>query len=70
MITNINGNELLQLLTAQDFNITEAEWEVMRVVCTLEKVTSNEISEILQEKQGWKSTTAKTFIGRLEKMGC
>ncbi|WP_156509898.1 CopY/TcrY family copper transport repressor [Rossellomorea aquimaris] len=49
--------------------ITDSEWEVMRVVWTLKEVTSKEISSVLQEKKEWKPATTKTFIGRLVKKG-
>ncbi|MDQ0256376.1 CopY/TcrY family copper transport repressor [Evansella vedderi] len=49
--------------------ITESEWEIMRVVWTLNKVTSKEIIHVLQEKKDWKPATTKTFIGRLVKKG-
>ncbi|MFI8688254.1 CopY/TcrY family copper transport repressor [Rossellomorea sp. NPDC077527] len=49
--------------------ITDSEWEVMRVVWTLKEVTSKEISSVLQEKREWKPATTKTFIGRLVKKG-
>ncbi|MCA1065094.1 CopY/TcrY family copper transport repressor [Rossellomorea aquimaris] len=49
--------------------ITNSEWEVMRVVWTLKEVTSKEISSVLQEKKEWKPATTKTFIGRLVKKG-
>ncbi len=49
--------------------ITDAEWEIMRVVWTLEKATSKEIIEVLQVKKDWKPATTKTFIGRLVKKG-
>lgn len=49
--------------------ITDSEWEVMRVVWTRKKATSKEIISILQEKKDWKPATTKTFIGRLVKKG-
>ncbi|BCB05585.1 CopY/TcrY family copper transport repressor [Bacillus sp. KH172YL63] len=49
--------------------ITDSEWEVMRVVWTLQEVTSKEISAVLQAKKDWKPATTKTFIGRLVKKG-
>ncbi len=49
--------------------ITDSEWEVMRVVWALEEVTSKEISHVLQQKMDWKPATTKTFIGRLVKKG-
>jgi CopY/TcrY family copper transport repressor len=49
--------------------ITDSEWEVMRVVWTRKKATSKEIINILLEKKDWKPATTKTFIGRLVKKG-
>jgi CopY/TcrY family copper transport repressor len=49
--------------------ITDSEWEVMRVVWTLKEVTSKEISKVLEDKKEWKPATTKTFIGRLVKKG-
>lgn len=49
--------------------ITDAEWEIMRVVWTLGHATSKEIIEVLQVKKEWKPATTKTFIGRLVKKG-
>ncbi|MFC4737798.1 CopY/TcrY family copper transport repressor [Bacillus daqingensis] len=53
--------------TQIDYNITDAEWEVMRVAWAHEKVTSKEIINVLQQKMDWKPATTKTFIGRLVK---
>lgn len=47
--------------------ISDAEWEVMRVVWTLGETTSPEIILILESKMGWKPPTIKTLIGRLVK---
>lgn len=44
--------------------ISNSEWEVMRVVWTLKKATSKEIIDNLQQ-QNWKPATVKTLIGRL-----
>ncbi|MDK2780459.1 MAG: hypothetical protein PWP61_756 [Trichococcus sp.] len=49
--------------------ITDAEWEVMRVVWTNGKATSREIFSVLQEKMDWKQATVKTLIGRLVDKG-
>lgn len=49
--------------------ISDAEWEIMRVVWTLKKATSKEINAVLQEKMDWKPATTKTLIGRLVKKG-
>ena len=55
--------------TEIDSNITDSEWEVMRVVWAQGDVTSKEIREVLQQKREWKPATTKTFIGRLVKKG-
>lgn len=49
--------------------LTNAEWEIMRVVWTKEKTTSKEVSDTLNEEMNWKSATTKTFLGRLVKKG-
>lgn len=46
-------------------NITDAEWEVMRVVWTAKETTSKEVTELLNERTEWKSTTVKTLLSRL-----
>jgi CopY/TcrY family copper transport repressor len=53
----------------EKFEITDSEWEVMRVVWTRTKATSKEIISVLEEKKDWKPATTKTFIGRLVKKG-
>lgn len=45
--------------------ISDAEWEVMRVVWANITVTSREVIDILTEKMNWKESTIKTLIGRL-----
>ncbi|OTN89391.1 CopY/TcrY family copper transport repressor [Enterococcus sp. 7E2_DIV0204] len=50
-------------------NITDAEWEVMRVAWATEETTSKEVTEILNEKTEWKSTTVKTLLSRLVDKG-
>ncbi|VDG21334.1 CopY/TcrY family copper transport repressor [Lactiplantibacillus mudanjiangensis] len=49
--------------------ISDAEWEVMRVTWTLGHVTSSQMAEIMAEKMGWKTATVKTLLGRLIKKG-
>lgn len=49
--------------------ISDAEWEVMRVAWTLDHVTSSQVSEIMAAKMGWKPATVKTLLGRLIKKG-
>lgn len=50
-------------------NITEAEWEVMRVVWANVQVTSKEVISILEAKMNWKQATTKTLLGRLVEKG-
>ena len=50
-------------------HITDAEWEVMRVVWANGRVTSKEVISILKEKMDWKQATIKTLIGRLVDKG-
>ncbi|WP_212508764.1 CopY/TcrY family copper transport repressor [Litoribacterium kuwaitense] len=52
-----------------DSKITDAEWEIMRVVWAQDKATSKDIRDVLQQKRDWKAATTKTFIGRLVKKG-
>lgn len=49
--------------------ITDAEWEIMRVVWANESTSSREIIEVLEDKMDWKAATIKTLIGRLVDKG-
>ncbi|MGX7025086.1 CopY/TcrY family copper transport repressor [Vagococcus hydrophili] len=49
--------------------ITDAEWEIMRVVWTKNETTSTEVIEILEEKMAWKPSTVKTLLTRLVTKG-
>lgn len=46
-------------------NISEAEWEVMKVVWTRRKVRANDVIDDLSEKTHWKPKTIRTLINRL-----
>lgn len=48
---------------------SNAEWEVLRVIWSLEEATSRSVSEILKETQDWEVATTKTLLGRLVKKG-
>jgi CopY/TcrY family copper transport repressor len=50
-------------------NISEAEWEVMRVVWASRESTSQQIALVLNGKRGWSQSTVKTLIGRLTSKG-
>ena len=45
--------------------ISNAEWELMRLLWTLGHATSRQLSEILAEKFSWKTATVKTLLHRL-----
>ncbi len=47
--------------------ISSAEWQIMRIVWTLDHVTSSEIIHLMQQKQAWSDSTIKTLITRLTK---
>lgn len=49
--------------------ISDAEWEVMRVVWANHHVTSKEVIAILEKKMNWKAATIKTLLGRLVEKG-
>ena len=45
--------------------ISEAEWEVMRVLWIESPLTANKIVELLTATTHWKATTIRTLINRL-----
>ena len=47
--------------------ISEAEWEVMKILWESAPVTANEIIEKLQGHAAWQPKTVKTLISRLVK---
>ena len=46
-------------------NITDAEWEIMRVVWANNEVTSKFVAEVFCKKMKWKQATIKTLLNRL-----
>lgn len=54
---------------AVNLHITDAEWEVMRVVWANTQVASKEVISTLEEKMDWKQATTKTLLGRLVEKG-
>jgi CopY/TcrY family copper transport repressor len=54
---------------SETLNISDAEWEVMRVVWASGESTSQEITRVLNGKRGWSQSTVKTLIGRLTSKG-
>ena len=53
----------------EKIEISNAEWEIMRVIWTLGETTSRQIIEVLSDKKNWKPATTKTLIGRLVSKG-
>ena len=49
--------------------ISEAEFEVMKVIWDDHPVSTNEVVERLREKQDWSPKTIQTMLIRLEKKG-
>ena len=49
--------------------ISEAEWEVMKVLWARAPRTGNEVVEALKKRTGWRPTTVKTLLARLMKKG-
>jgi BlaI family penicillinase repressor len=47
--------------------ISEAEWEVMRLLWTRSPLTANEVVEALSATRSWKPKTIKTLLSRLVK---
>lgn len=45
--------------------ISDAEWEIMRVVWAQKETTSKAVTAILNNKTEWKATTVKTLLSRL-----
>ncbi len=54
---------------SENLNISDAEWEVMRVVWASGESTSQDVTRVLNGKRGWSQSTVKTLIGRLISKG-
>lgn len=50
-------------------DISEAEWEVMRIIWALNEAYTNEVIKQLQAKKDWSESTIKTLIRRLVQKG-
>jgi BlaI family penicillinase repressor len=49
--------------------ISEAEWEVMKVIWEKSPATAQEVIEQLETRMKWNPRTIKTLLGRLVKKG-
>jgi Predicted transcriptional regulator len=52
-----------------DFNISNAEWEVMRVVWRKRSITAVDVIAEIQTSRNWSVSTIKTLLNRLVKKG-
>ena len=70
MFTIVNNKEEKRMsTTVASTHITDAEWEVMRVVWANDRVTSKKVISVLKEKMDWTQSTIKTILGRLVEKG-
>lgn len=53
------------MMTPTQITVSEAEWEIMRVVWANTAVTSRVVIDILENKMNWKESTIKTLLRRL-----
>jgi len=57
------------MMSPAQIEISEAEWEIMRVVWANKAVTSREVINVLENEMDWKESTIKTLLGRLVEKG-
>ncbi len=53
----------------RNINLTEAEWSVMECLWECSPRTGREITNYLEEKEGWRRSTTLTLLARLEAKG-
>ena len=53
----------------KNINLTEAEWSVMECLWEQSPRTGREITQYLEEKEGWNRSTTLTLLSRLEAKG-
>ena len=54
-------------LQEKESTISNSEWEAMRIIWTLEAVSSTKVNQELQAKKNWSESTIKTLLRRLVK---
>lgn len=70
MFTLVDDEDERKMSTVElNTSITDAEWEVMRVVWANDRVTSKTVISVLKEKMDWTESTIKTILGRLVEKG-
>lgn len=55
------------MIDEQQVAITDSEWDLMRAVWTLKRVTSRQLIEIMETEREWAPSTTKTMLRRLIK---
>ena len=53
----------------KNINLTEAEWSVMECLWEYAPRTGREITQYLEEEEGWSRSTTLTLLSRLEAKG-
>ena len=66
---NFKNRVMVMVENKEAGNISDAEWEVMRIIWTLETASSSEVIKELQAKKDWSESTIKTLMGRLVQKG-
>ncbi|HET6883469.1 MAG TPA: BlaI/MecI/CopY family transcriptional regulator [Pirellulales bacterium] len=56
-------------MTADQKNLSQAEWKVMKIVWELEKAMAREVYSVAGERHSWTPTTVKTLLRRLVEKG-
>lgn len=46
--------------------LTEAEWSVLEVLWSADRLTLGEIAQALQQEKGWSKNTVHTYLTRME----
>lgn len=50
-------------------NISDSEWEIMRIIWTLNQAHTKDIIREIQKKKSWSDSTIKTLVRRLTTKG-
>ena len=56
-------------MSAENINLTEAEWTVMECLWARSPLSSREVTEQLEKSAGWNRSTTNTLLYRLEGKG-
>ncbi len=56
-------------MTRKEYDLTEAEWEIISSVWENEPCAAPSIQESLEKKKGWSYSTVKTLMDRMAKKG-